>query len=64
MLNLGIVRPDERGLISNPTGACSRPSNGSLFRCGRPPTGRATAMDHMQERSQQLFGPMCEPQRG
>jgi len=27
MLNLGIVRPDEQGLISNPTGACSRPSN-------------------------------------
>jgi len=25
-LNWGIVRPDERGLICNPSGACSRPS--------------------------------------
>jgi|SRR3972149_7862264 len=28
MPNLEIVRPDEQGLISNPTGACSGPSNG------------------------------------
>ena len=30
MPNLEIVRPDERGLISNPTGACSRPSNAAV----------------------------------